>query len=207
MVILNWLLGMFFLLSFLTFFNKDFVFLVICLINGLLLLPPSYTFLTSKLKVTIPNKIRYITVIVLFFISITIYPKNLSSNSQNIKTNVLNNKETKVESINNEAEVKTIPSATPTSLPTLTPTLTPTLIPTTRPTATITPTAQIYIPQPTSAPQTQMNQSGGYSCSCSKTCTQMISCEEAYYQLNQCGCSRRDGDHDGVPCEDICPGR
>jgi micrococcal nuclease len=47
---------------------------------------------------------------------------------------------------------------------------------------------------------------GSYSCSCSKTCSQMSSCEEAYYQLNNCGCSVRDGDHDGVPCEVICPG-
>jgi len=43
-----------------------------------------------------------------------------------------------------------------------------------------------------------------YSCNCSKTCPQMSSCREAYYQLNSCGCSRRDGDNDGVPCESIC---
>lgn len=45
-----------------------------------------------------------------------------------------------------------------------------------------------------------------YSCNCSKSCEQMASCEEAYYQLNQCGCSRRDSDGDGVPCESICSG-
>lgn len=45
-----------------------------------------------------------------------------------------------------------------------------------------------------------------YSCNCSKTCEQMSSCAEAYFQLNQCGCGRRDGDGDGVPCENICPG-
>ena len=45
-----------------------------------------------------------------------------------------------------------------------------------------------------------------YSCNCSKTCEQMASCEEAYFQLNQCGCSRRDNDGDGVPCESICSG-
>lgn len=43
-----------------------------------------------------------------------------------------------------------------------------------------------------------------YSCNCAKTCTQMTSCAEAYYQLNTCGCTVRDGDHDGVPCESIC---
>lgn len=56
-------------------------------------------------------------------------------------------------------------------------------------------------PAPTPPPS-----SPKYTCDCSKTCTQMSSCEEAYYQLNTCGCSRRDGDKDGVPCENICPG-
>lgn len=52
-------------------------------------------------------------------------------------------------------------------------------------------------------PVTQSN-TGSYSCSCSKSCDAMASCEEAYYQLNQCGCSARDGDGDGVPCESMC---
>lgn len=43
-----------------------------------------------------------------------------------------------------------------------------------------------------------------YSCNCSKTCTEISSCEEAYYQLDACGCSVRDGDDDGVPCENLC---
>lgn len=45
-----------------------------------------------------------------------------------------------------------------------------------------------------------------FSCDCSKTCGAMASCQEALFQLNQCGCSRRDSDRDGVPCESICPG-
>lgn len=45
-----------------------------------------------------------------------------------------------------------------------------------------------------------------FTCNCSKTCQQMASCEEAYFQLQQCGCTTRDRDRDGVPCEDICPG-
>jgi hypothetical protein len=56
------------------------------------------------------------------------------------------------------------------------------------------------VSQPTAAPQTN-----SYACNCSRTCGQMT-CEEAYFQLNQCGCGRRDGDNDGVPCEEICPG-
>ncbi|MBD3365904.1 hypothetical protein GF360_01020 [candidate division WWE3 bacterium] len=51
-------------------------------------------------------------------------------------------------------------------------------------------------PEPAAAP--------AFSCSCSKTCSEMVSCEEAYFQLNTCGCSARDGDSDGVPCESIC---
>lgn len=55
-------------------------------------------------------------------------------------------------------------------------------------------------PEPTPIP------SASFNCDCSKTCTQMVSCDEAYYQLNTCGCSKRDGDDDGVPCESICSG-
>lgn len=81
---------------------------------------------------------------------------------------------------------------------------TPTVKGTTTDGQTTTPTPTQYIapstPTPTSPP------SGGYTCNCSKTCSQMSSCEEAYYQLNTCGCSKRDGDKDGVPCEIICPG-
>lgn len=66
---------------------------------------------------------------------------------------------------------------------------------------TINPTV-VYI-QPTQQPVTQSN-SSDYSCNCSKNCDAMASCEEAYFQLNQCGCSKRDGDGDGTPCESIC---
>lgn len=59
--------------------------------------------------------------------------------------------------------------------------------------------------KPEPEPETQTPPSEEtYTCNCSKTCSQMSSCEEAYYQLNVCGCSKRDGDNDGVPCESIC---
>lgn len=79
------------------------------------------------------------------------------------------------------------------------------------PTTTFAPKTE-YIPltqppiqysQPTSPPTTNVS---NFSCNCSKTCEQMSSCNEAYFQLNQCGCLKRDGDKDGVPCESICPG-
>lgn len=69
-------------------------------------------------------------------------------------------------------------------------------------TPTIKPTTATYV-QPVEQPVIQQN-TGGYSCNCSKSCDAMASCEEAYFQLNQCGCSKRDGDSDGVPCESIC---
>jgi micrococcal nuclease len=80
------------------------------------------------------------------------------------------------------------------------------------PTQTSKTTVPIYIPSPTTVIQNQTSSStvnessGGFVCNCSKTCSQMISCEEAYFQLNTCGCSARDEDRDGVPCESICPG-
>jgi hypothetical protein len=45
-----------------------------------------------------------------------------------------------------------------------------------------------------------------FACDCSKTCTAISTCDEAYFQLNECGCSIRDRDDDGVPCENLCPG-
>ncbi len=54
--------------------------------------------------------------------------------------------------------------------------------------------------------QTKAPSSSGFSCNCSKFCDAMTSCEEAYFQLNECGCTKRDGDYDGVPCESICSG-
>jgi len=44
-----------------------------------------------------------------------------------------------------------------------------------------------------------------YKFSCvKKSCKNMSSCEEAYYQLKTCGYGRLDRDKDGVPCENIC---
>ncbi len=67
------------------------------------------------------------------------------------------------------------------------------------------PQQQQQQPAQVSVPPTAV-QGPQFSCNCSKTCGAMASCQEAYFQLNQCGCSRRDSDSDGVPCESICPG-
>lgn len=56
-----------------------------------------------------------------------------------------------------------------------------------------------------SRPQPTLQQAGvGFSCETRKTCKAMSSCEEAKFQLNQCGNSRLDGDGDGVPCNALC---
>jgi len=59
-------------------------------------------------------------------------------------------------------------------------------------------------PAPIKTAQPQPANSSAYSCSTKKTCGQMASCEEAQHQLNECGNSRLDPDHDGVPCESLC---
>lgn len=111
----------------------------------------------------------------------------------------------------------------PTSIqsPTLAPILSPTAItspaPISKISTTITPTKKIFIPTatptprpyvpPTSAPAQYVPPTsppstvGGWACNCSKTCPQISSCAEAQYLLNSCGCSARDGDHDGIACD------
>ncbi|MGW8184616.1 MAG: thermonuclease family protein [Candidatus Moraniibacteriota bacterium] len=67
-----------------------------------------------------------------------------------------------------------------------------------------TPVAPTTNNTPTIAAPVVVGSAGGYSCSCSKTCPQMESCTEAQYQLNTCGCTKRDADHDGVACDADC---
>jgi len=71
----------------------------------------------------------------------------------------------------------------------------------------LTPTPKKSIPtkRPTKKPINNSPQAGGaFTCDCNKTCSRMSSCKEAYFQLNQCGCTRRDKDGDGIPCESLC---
>lgn len=107
------------------------------------------------------------------------------------------------------------PTSTPSAAPKPTITRIPTPKPTLKPTATpkpyIAPT-RVYVPATTapvtSAPAVQSNPpantSGSFTCNCAKTCSQMSSCAEAQYQLNVCGCSARDADHDGTACDSQC---
>ena len=45
----------------------------------------------------------------------------------------------------------------------------------------------------------------GFTCAEKRTCGQMTSCAEAHFYLEQCGLSRLDGNHDGIPCARLCP--
>ena len=46
-------------------------------------------------------------------------------------------------------------------------------------------------------------ESPAFKCQPKKTyCSEMSSCEEAYFHQNQCGGTKMDGDGDGIPCED-----
>lgn len=41
-----------------------------------------------------------------------------------------------------------------------------------------------------------------YKCDGRTRCTQMTSCEEAKFFINNCPNTKMDGDKDGIPCED-----
>lgn len=43
-----------------------------------------------------------------------------------------------------------------------------------------------------------------FACGNKTKCGQMTNCAEAKFYLANCGLTRIDGDHDGVPCESIC---
>lgn len=106
-------------------------------------------------------------------------------------------------------------SPTPTHKPTSTPTITPSPTNTPTPTRgstpsltpkpTIIPTVKVTYSTPTPTTTAVVVQSGGsYVCNCSITCSSMSSCAEAQYQLNVCGCTARDADHDGIACDADC---
>lgn len=48
------------------------------------------------------------------------------------------------------------------------------------------------------------NLNNNFICDCKKGCSKISDCNEAMYQLKVCGCSQRDGDKDGIPCESLC---
>ena len=56
--------------------------------------------------------------------------------------------------------------------------------------------------QPVQPPQTTPVSNQSFQCSGKTRCTEMSSCEEAKFYLNNCPGTIADGDGDGIPCED-----
>jgi cold shock CspA family protein len=50
-------------------------------------------------------------------------------------------------------------------------------------------------------PQSRTPAAARFTCDGRTHCSQMTSCEEAKYFLNNCSGTKMDGDHDGIPCE------
>lgn len=110
------------------------------------------------------------------------------------------------------------PHLCPASSPTPTPTPIPSPVPTPQSSAPVAPVQNFDSPggapqsgggastvQNSPAPQTPPPADNAHwSCDCKKTCPQMSSCAEAQWQLNNCGCSARDGDKDGLACDQQC---
>lgn len=144
-------------------------------------------------------------------------PNNQSGNANN----AIGKQQKEIEKKNEVNKVALIPNeATPTltqTIVTITTTLeptiiTPTQIPTLEPTKitpqpTSIPTKKSTpVPLKTTAPQKTPVSTpiqNKYVCNCSKTCPNMT-CPEAQYQLNICGCSARDKDNDGIACDTQC---
>lgn len=54
------------------------------------------------------------------------------------------------------------------------------------------------------APYSPSESGNNASCGAKRYCRQMTSCEEARFFLNVCRVGSLDGDHDGIPCENLC---
>jgi outer membrane biosynthesis protein TonB len=186
-----------------------------------ILIPPLRRWSFAQAKITVSAPVKVFLAFVLFIAMIGTVPS-----TSEIPPQPVEEQSPDLLGIQTEATPQASPTEEPTQTPTSTPISTitpsplPTPIPTVPPTSTPRPTVQVQqisspkptntplppTPTPTPASVTQESAPSGFSCNCSKTCTQMSSCDEAYYQLEVCGCSVRDGDNDGVPCENICPG-
>lgn len=46
-----------------------------------------------------------------------------------------------------------------------------------------------------------------FECAGKKSCSEMVSCEEAKYYMSSCPGANLDPDGDGVPCEQLCSGQ
>ena len=84
------------------------------------------------------------------------------------------------------------------------PTATPATVPTSMPAASLS-EPRSALPEPQSPP-VESESNASFKCDGRTYCSQMTSCAEAKYFLDNCPGVKMDGDHDGVPCESQwCP--
>lgn len=131
---------------------------------------------------------------------------NIDQNSQsNINVNEVQGAKTNQESQLTEENVVQSPTIYVSPKVEITATLSPTATPVIL-TQTPIPTAvKVQTPAPTNiivTEEVKPTKSPQYACNCSLTCKSTIkSCAQAQYLLNECGCSRLDGDKDGTACD------
>ena len=53
-------------------------------------------------------------------------------------------------------------------------------------------------------PAEHLTLSASWQCGTKHYCREMTSCAEAMFHMQRCGLASADGDHDGVPCENVC---
>ncbi len=194
--VLRWMTGLFFLLLGISTFSSQIVSALFSAVLGLILIPPTGQVIFSRIKLPLNRGLKFVMAFVLLVLTFITTPSAKTQTPTSVSSSPTPIVETQ----------SPIPSVSPT--PELTPSPTPSPSPIQSPSpksispkaaATTPPTYnQNSIIQPT-------QQTGGYACNCSKTCDE-LSCAEAQYQLNECGCSRRDGDGDGVACDRQCGG-
>jgi len=65
----------------------------------------------------------------------------------------------------------------------------------------------VSMPAGSRSPSTAISAPTTFKCDGRQHCSQMTSCKEAKFFLNNCPDTKMDGDHDGIPCEqDLCSG-
>jgi hypothetical protein len=207
----RWVTGILFIVFSLTYIDSSILSTLGFALAAILLLPPLSNLPSSLIKKPISKQLKIIFLVIFTVIGFKYIPAYSPSKPLDEKAVIESDFIKNSNNVSTSGETKIAPTKTPTPKPSPTPTVTLTPTPTQTPYPTVIPTEPIVYPTNTPVPQqiyiaptsppAQQNNSGSYACDCSKTCTQISSCAEAQYLLNTCGCSARDGDHDGIACD------
>lgn len=215
---LRWAFGIIFLINGLISILTQPFYGFIALALALMLVPYSERLILKKSGISIDSRVKMVLVFLLFLLMVAVFESPDSGSSEDDSGTVqgVSDQISELPTVTETQHEQPTQTPVPTQIPDPTATqVPPTMTPPPEPTAPLaTPTATQAPPPPTWTPQPLptdppvqqqqfVPQESSYVCDCSKTCSR-LSCDEAYYQLNQCGCSVRDGDSDGIPCESIC---